>query len=291
MYSVTPNDIPIKKFYGLLAGSVVPRPIALASTIDKNGNPNLAPFSCFNFFGGNPPTLVLSPMRRFSNGETKGSLHNLEAVKEVVINVVNHDMVYQTSLASTAYEEGVNEFKKAGFEMQEADLVKPFRVAEAPVQFECKVKDIIYIDDTPGAANLVICEVIKIHVDEEVMFAGSKIDQNKLDAVGRMGGGWYTRANMGMFEIPKPTDRTGMGVDQLPGEIKNSTVLTGNDLGRLGNAEVLPQEKEINDFIKSNNLDKFITESSTEDIHLEAQALINKNKVTDAWKLLLADKK
>ncbi len=289
MYSLQPGDIPIKKFYGLMVSSVGPRPIALASTIDKEGNPNLSPFSCFNFFGSNPPILVFSPMRRMANSETKHTLHNVEATKEVVINVVNYDIVQQTSLASTSYGDGVNEFEKTGLTMLDSDLIKPKRVAESPVHYECKVSDIIYTGKEGGAANLVICEVVKMHINEAVMFADNKIDQHKLDQVARMGGDWYTRAKDGMFKCPKPMmDHIGMGVDELPETIRNSTVLTGNDLGKLGNTLAVPELETVEEFVKSKDLAALISRKPVEEIHRLAQDYLKKNEVEEAWCILLA---
>lgn len=288
MYSVTPGEIPIKKFYGLLASSVVPRPIALASTISKDGVPNLTPFSCFNFFGSQPPLLVLSPMRRVSDATTKDSLHNVEQVKEIVINIVNHAMVHQSSLASTDYPAEINEFDKAGLTMLEADLVKPKRVAESPVQFECKVTDIIYTGEKGGAANLVICEVIKIHISEDVLYDGSKIDQYKLDAVGRMGGGYYSRARNGMFELPKPLGIIGIGVDQLPEAIRTSTVLTGNDLAKLAGVAEQPQLEMAEEYVQEHNLQEFIDKSDVTELHQKAQQYLAEDQVYEAWSILLA---
>lgn len=288
MYSVSPGEIPNKKFYGLLASSVVPRPIALASTLSKDGIPNLTPFSCFNFFGSNPPILVISPMRRISDSTTKDSLNNIEDLKEVVINVVNHDMVHQSSLASTDYPAEVNEFEKAGFTMLDADLVAPKRVAESPVHYECKVNDIIYTGTGGGAANLVICEILKIHIADDVLYDGTKIDQHKLDAVGRMGGSWYSRANQGMFELPKPIGIIGIGFDQLPQEIKTSKILTGNDLAKLAGVEEIPDENTIHQYILQNNLEDFINNSTIEKIHSQAQQYLEKNEIFEAWSILLA---
>lgn len=288
MFSVTPQDLPIKKFYGLVASSVGPRPIALASTISQNGISNLTPFSCFNFFGANPPVLVFSPMRRISDGTTKDSLRNVEEIKEVVINVVNHDIVQQASLASTDYAEDVNEFDKVGLTMLDSDLVRPKRVAESPIQFECKVRDIISVGEEGGAANLVICEVIKMHIKEEVLYDGNKIDQHKLDQVGRMGGSWYTRATPGMFELPKPLGILGMGVDQIPKDIRTSEILTGSDLAKLGGIEKAPEMETAEKYISENNLEGLINNSTIEEIHAEAQKYLKNNEVYEAWSLLLA---
>lgn len=288
MYSVQPGEIPVKKFYGLLASSVGPRPIALASTVNAEGQPNLAPFSCFNFFGSNPPLLVFSPMRRIADGETKHTLHNIEATKEVVINVVNYNMVQQTSLASMSFEEGVNEFKKAGLTMLDSDLVNPKRVAESPVQYECKVREIIQVGQDGGAANLILCEVIKMHISEEVLFANQKIDQEKLDQVGRLGGSSYTRAKRGMFEVPKPTDNIGMGVDQLPEHIRCSAVLTGNNLAQLANLPNQPQHEKVEHYIEQHKLSAVIAEQTITENHRLAQDLLHQHKTEEAWYILLA---
>ena len=235
MLSINPKEIPTSKLHGYLLGAVAPRPIAFASTIDENGTPNLSPFSFFNVFGSNPPMMIFSPARRVRGNTTKHTLQNVEKVKEVVINVVNYDIVQQMSLSSSEYPEGVNEFEKAGFTMLSSDEVKPFRVAESPVQFECKVTDIIYTGDEGGAGNLIVCEVVKIHINETVLDTDGMIDQHKIDLVARAGGSYYSRARDGFFEIPKPVSSLGIGIDQIPSAIKNSTILTGNNLGMLGN--------------------------------------------------------
>ena len=239
MFSIKPEDIPTTKLHGYLLGAVAPRPIAFASTIDKDGNPNLSPFSFFNVFGSNPPVMIFSPARRVRGNTTKHTLQNIERVKEVVINVVNFDIVQQMSLSSSEYPKETNEFEKAGFTMLSSDEVKPFRVAESPVQFECKVTDVIYTGDEGGAGNLIICKVVKIHINENVLDANGMIDQHKIDLVARAGGSYYSRARDGFFEIPKPVSTLGIGVDQIPQAIKNSTVLTGNNLGMLGNLSLI----------------------------------------------------
>ena len=250
MKSFNPKDISVGKLHHLLLSAVAPRPIALASTIDANGQPNLAPFSFFNVFSANPPIMIFSPARRVRNNTTKHTLENVEEVKEVVINVVSHDMVHQTSLSSTEYPEGVNEFEKAGFTTLDSDVVKPYRVAESPVQFECKVNEVIKLGKEGGAGNLVVCEVVKMHVAFEVLTDDESIDQEKLDLVARAGGSYYSRAKNGFFEIPKPLRTLGIGVDAMPEEVKNSMILTGNDLGMLGNVESLPNTQAIKDFVK-----------------------------------------
>lgn len=291
MLSIDPNEISTGKRHQYLLGAVGPRPIAFASTIDENGRPNLSPFSFFNVFSANPPILVFSPARRGRDNTVKHTYLNAKATKEVVINIVNYKIVQQMSLASTEYAEGVNEFEKAGFTMLKSDLVKPFRVAESPVQFECKVKDVIELGAEGGAGNLVICEVVKMHFDEAILDDEGFIDQHKIDQVARMGGNWYTRANMGMFEVPKPLSKLGIGVDQIPKEIRSSKVLTGNDLGKLGNVEAFPLEEEIKEFfIQDLEAAEIFNSGDPEKIHLQAQLYLEKDEPAKAWKLLLAKK-
>jgi flavin reductase (DIM6/NTAB) family NADH-FMN oxidoreductase RutF len=284
MLSINPKEISTAKFHGYLLGAIAPRPIAFASTVDVDGNPNLSPFSFFNVFGANPPILIFSPARRVRDNTTKHTLDNVLATKEVVINVVNYAIVQQMSLSSTEYPEGVNEFKKAGFTMLPSDEIKPFRVAESPVQFECKVNDVIFTGDEGGAGNLIICEVVKMHISEAVLADDGSIDQHKIDLVARAGGSYYTRARDGFFEIPKPISTLGIGVDEIPSEIRNSTVLTGNNLGMLGNIEQLPTEVTVNNFGKEHP--QFIGLEVVKK-HTFAQSYLSKNDVESAWKVLL----
>ena len=249
MRSFEPKELSVQKLHGLLLSAVAPRPIAFASTMDADGNPNLSPFSFFNVFSANPPILIFSPARRVSNNTTKHTLDNAKQTKEVVINIVNYDIVQQMSLSSTEYPENVNEFDKSGLTMVASDLVKPFRVGESPVHFECKVNEIVELGQNAGAGNLIICEVVKLHISEDVLNKDESINQEALDVVARAGGSYYTRANKGFFEIPKPLKTLGIGVDALPDTIKNSMILTGNDLGMLGNVETLPTKKSIENFI------------------------------------------
>ncbi|HNR55553.1 MAG TPA: flavin reductase family protein, partial [Flavobacteriales bacterium] len=223
MKTLDPAHLPIPELHGYLVGAIGPRPVAFASTIDAQGRPNLSPFSFFNVFGANPPLLIFSPARRGRDNTTKHSYHNVKAVPEVVINVVTYSMVHQASLASTEFEEGVNEFVKAGFTPVPSMRVKPFRVKESPVQFECVVKQVIETGTGGGAGNLVICEVVMIHVNEEVLDANGKIDQRKIDLVGRMGGHFYARAHGdALFELPQPNMNIAVGVDALRAEARNS---------------------------------------------------------------------
>ena len=284
MLSIDPKEISTGKLHGYLLGAIAPRPIAFASTIDEDGNPNLSPYSFFNVFGSNPPTLIFSPARRVRDNTIKHTLENALATKEVVINVVNYDIVQQMSLSSTEYAKGVNEFEKAGFTMLKSDKIKPFRVAESPVQFECKVKDVIFTGDEGGAGNLIICEVVKMHVSEAVLDENGAIDQHKIDLVARAGGSYYTRARDGFFEIDKPISTLGIGVDQIPTEIRNSTILTGNNLGMLGNVEQLPSDETVDNFAKEHP--QFIGLETTKK-HTFAQDFLSKNDVESAWKVLL----
>lgn len=289
MKSFDPKDISTTKLHELLLSAVAPRPIAFASTIDAEGNSNLSPFSFFNVFSAKPPVLIFSPARRVRDNTIKHTLQNAKATKEVVINVVNYDLVHQASLSSTEYPEGVNEFEKAGLSMLESEMVKPFRVAESPVQFECKVMDIKSLGKEGGAGNLIICEVVKMHVSFEVLNDDETIDQNKLDLVARAGGSYYSRANSGFFEIPKPLRSLGIGVDSMPEHVKNSMILTGNDLGMLGNVETLPSQNAINSFVEDIS-ERYpnIKEMSHRDKHKIAQNYLSFGDVESAWKLLLS---
>lgn len=289
MTSFEPKDLSVVKLHSILLSAVAPRPIAFASTIDAEGNPNLSPFSFFNVFSANPPIMVFSPARRVRDNTTKHTLENVETFKEVVINVVNHDLVQQASLSSTEYPEGVNEFEKAGLTMLKSDIVKPFRVAESPVQFECKVIDIIKLGTKGGAGNLIICEVVKIHIANEVLNEDETINQEKLDLVARAGGSYYSRAKKGFFEISKPLSALGIGVDSFPDHIKNSMILTGNDLGMLGNVEALPTQEEVQLFV--NGLQERypkIKDASHREKHKRARNFLSFGDVDSAWKLLLS---
>lgn len=277
MLSFNSSELTTQKIHQYLLGAVGPRPIAFASTIDKDGNRNLSPFSFFNVFSAAPPILIFSPARSGRTGETKNTFDNVKDVPEVVINVVNYDIVQQMSLSSSPYPKGVDEFIKAGLNPIKSDLVKPFRVKESPVQFECKVNQIIELGQNGGAGNLIICEVLRIHINEEVLDENGLIDQKKIDLVSRMGGNWYCRADENsMFEVTKPLTTIGIGVDQIPKHIKNNKLLTGNDLGLLASVESLPSQEEINNYPKN-----------TTDSYVEAKKLIEKGEIINAWKVLL----
>ncbi|MEY4991406.1 MAG: hypothetical protein RI948_272 [Bacteroidota bacterium] len=294
MLSLDPKELTVQRLHQLLLGAIGPRPIAFASTLDQNGNANLAPFSFFNVFSANPPILVFSPARSGRTGQSKDTFNNAQAVPEVVINVVNYNMVHQMSLASSPYAPGVDEFKKAGFTPLASEKVAPFRVAEAPVQFECKVNQIIELGQEGGAGNLIICEVVQMHIQEELLNENGLIDQHKIDLVARMGGDWYCRANThAMFEIKKPITTCGIGYDALPLDIKSSLILSANDLGQLAGIEELPNETDVNEY-KLLELSTLFLElehdaSALEQaLHQKAHELLAQNQLEEAWLTLLS---
>jgi flavin reductase (DIM6/NTAB) family NADH-FMN oxidoreductase RutF len=287
IHTVRPQDVPAAAFQALMQGVIAPRPIAFASTINTAGQVNLSPFSFFNVFSSQPPILVFSPSRRVRDNTTKHSLENVLEVPEVVINIVNYPMVEQMSLASTEYAQGVNEFVKAGFTEAASVLVTPPRVAEAPAAFECAVKQVIPLGDQGGAGNLVICEVLVAHFDPQIFDEQGRISPFKADLVARMGGDWYCRAQGdALFEVPKPLQTKGIGVDALPTHIRQSAWLTGNDLGRLGNVENLPTAEEIADYRQLLTAQQQVGRSR-ELFHLEAQQLLAAKRVKEAWLHLL----
>ncbi len=285
LLTINPKEIPTSELHGYLLSAVAPRPIALASTIDGEGIPNLSPFSFFNVFSARPPVLIFSPSRRVRDNTVKHTLENVRETGQVVINVVTYDMVQQTSLSSTEYDKGVNEFLKAGFTMLPSDRVRPFRVAESPVQFECEVKEVRELGSEGGAGNLVICEVLRMHIDEGVLNDQGKIDQRKLDLVARAGGSYYSRARDAFFEIPKPLTVKGIGVDGMPESVRYSKVLTGNDLGMLGNVERLPDPGDVDKFIKDY---PELMHAKLIEKHKFAQSFLLKEDVESAWKVLLS---
>ncbi len=294
MLSLDPKELTVQRLHQLLLGAIGPRPIAFASTLDADGNANLAPFSFFNVFSANPPILVFSPARSWRTGQSKDTFNNAKAVPELVINVVNYNMVHQMSLASSPYAPGIDEFIKAGFTPLASEKVAPFRVAQAPVQFECKVNQIIELGQEGGAGNLIICEVVQLHIQEELLNENGLIDQHKIDLVARMGGDWYCRANTtSMFEIKKPITTCGIGYDALPQDIKSSQVLSANDLGQLAGIEELPNETDVNEY-KLLELSTLFLElehdaSALEAaLHRSAHELLAQNKLEEAWLTLLS---
>ena len=293
MLTIDPKDIPVPKLHHYLLGAVGPRPIAFASTIDAEGNANLAPFSFFNVFSANPPIMVFSPARSGRTNTTKDTYENVKAHPECVVNIVNYSIVEQMSLSSSPYEKDVDEFVKSGLTPVKSDIVKPFRVKESPVQFECKVLEVKELGKDGGAGNLVICEVLKIHIDEAILDDNKMIDQQKIDLVARMGGNWYCRADANsMFEVVKPVTTVGMGIDNIPEDIRNSTILSGNDLGKLGSVKELPNETEVNEYKLMELSDLFVSLEDEpvkleEELHRKAQLLLIENEVEAAWKTLL----
>ncbi len=277
-----------------LNAAIAPRPICFASTVDKAGNVNLSPFSYFNLFSVNPPVCVFSPSRKVRDNTTKHTLENLHEIPECVINIVNYEMVQQVSLASVEYPKGMNEFIKAGFTMLPSEMVKPPRVAESPAQLECVVRDIISLGDTAGAGNLIIAEIKLMHISEAVLDADGRIDQLKMDHVARLGGDWYCRVTPdNLFEVTKPVKTIGIGVDSIPFTIRNSKVLTGNNLGQLGNVEHLPTDEEVEEYARlpeiKEILDATIGDSQTREmqLHIKAKELLDAKLVKEAWMVLL----
>lgn len=272
MKTISPKDLNNLQLQTLLQTAIAPRPIALASTIDAEGNVNLSPFSFFNLFSSNPPVVIFSPSRRVRDNTTKHTLENVLEVPEVVIGIVNHPIVQQISLASTEYGKSVNEFVKSGLTMKDAELIRPKLIEECPVNFECKVLELKQLGTEGGAGNLVICEIIKIHLHEKYLNDEGNLDQIKLDLVARLGGNWYARNNeSNLFEVPKPLVTKGIGFDLLPNEIKYSKIFTGNDLGMLANIEKLPEGNFTDD----------------ENLHGEAQKLLQGNNIEKAWETLI----
>ncbi len=294
MIKIDPKEVATAKLHGYLLGAVAPRPIAFASTIDADGNPNLSPFSFFNVFSANPPIAIFSPARRVRNNTTKHTLENAKATKEVVINIVNYDIVEQMSLSSTEYPDGVNEFVKAGLTPVPSETIQPFRVKESPVQLECEVREVIELGSEGGAGNLIVCEIKMVHINEAVLDQDGKIDPRKIDLVARMGGNWYCRANGdALFEIAKPLSTLGIGVDAIPTDIRNSTILTGNNLGQLGNVEALPDETDVNEYKLTELAELFVDfEDKPNELEVElhkiAKQKLEQGEVMNAWRTLLS---
>ncbi|MBK6936210.1 MAG: flavin reductase family protein [Chitinophagaceae bacterium] len=279
-----------KQYY--LQHAVAPRPICFASTIDKDGNVNLSPFSFFNLFSSNPPILIFSPARRVRDNTIKHTLENIMAVPEVVINIVTYDMVQQQSLASCEYPADVNEFVKTGFTEQSATIVKPPLVKESKITMECKVLEVKPLGTTGGAGNLVICEVLCMHIDDSLLDADKKIDQRKINHVARLGGDWYCVVNENnLFQVEKPNQQLGIGVDALPASIRNSAILTGNELGQLANVTELPAINPAYDDAGLKQIIQYFSISPDEmerELHVYAKRLLEEGKPGDAWQVLLA---
>lgn len=289
---IIPGEIKTAQLHAYLLGAVAPRPICFASTVDAAGNPNLSPFSFFNVFGSNPTTLVFSPSRKVRDNTIKHTLENIYATHEVVINVVNYAMVQQMSLSSCEYPKTVDEFVKAGFTKLPSEKIKPFRVAESPVQMECKVRQVIETGTEGGAGNLVICEVLVMHINDAVLNDKQQIDPHKIDLVARMGGDYYCRASgAAVFEVEKPNTQLGIGIDALELSIKNSTILSGNNLGQLANVHEMPVvDPAFNDDTLKNIIQYYSLnpEEMEQELHRYAKKLLDAGKVNEAWQVLLA---
>ncbi|NDB35077.1 MAG: flavin reductase family protein [Flavobacteriia bacterium] len=294
MIDITPGTIPVPRLHHYLLGAVGPRPIALASTINSEGIPNLAPFSFFNVFSANPPILIFSPARSGRTNSLKDTYHNVKAIPEVVINVVTYSIAEAVSLASSPYPHGVSEFEKSGLSPLASDVVRPFRVKESPVQFECKVNQVMELGSEGGAGNLIICEVLKMHIDESIMDSEGMIDALKIDLVSRMGGDWYCRSTPeSMFEIKKPITTCGIGFDALPVDIRKSRILSGQDLARLAGIEGLPDETAVNEYKLLELSDIFLQLSGKaieleETLHVRAKSLLSEHRIQEAWLTLLS---
>jgi flavin reductase (DIM6/NTAB) family NADH-FMN oxidoreductase RutF len=278
MLTIDPKSEKTALVHKYILGAVAPRPIAFASTLNSDGNLNLSPFSFFNAFSANPPILIFSPARRVRGNTIKHTLDNVLATNEVVIGIVTSEMAEQVSLSSCDFEQGVNEFEKAGFTSIKSDLVKPFLIKESPVNFECKVNKVIELGKEGGAGNLVICEVLKIHIDETILDADENIDPLKLNALSRLGGNWYGKATKdSLFQLAKPIGIIGIGVDNLPEEIRNSSTLSGSDLAILASVENIPTKKEFT----------LREEKNTTEKHILAKELLSQGKSEEAWQILL----
>lgn len=275
-----------------LQHSIAPRPICFASTIDKEGNVNLSPFSFFNLFSTNPAVIIFSPSRRVRDNTTKHTLQNILEVPEVAVNIVSYEILQQASLSSCEYPKGTDEFIKAGFTKEPSQIIRPPRVKESPIQMECKVLEVKPLGTEGGAGNLVIAEVLMIHINENVLNATGYIDQAKLDLAARLGGNWYTRANAAtIFEVEKPNTHLGIGVDALPENIRNSKILTGNNLGQLANVSEIPFVDPAFEDDKLKNIFQYYSinpEDMEKELHLYAKELLDDGKVTEAWQVLLA---
>ncbi|MEQ8238197.1 MAG: flavin reductase family protein [Cyclobacteriaceae bacterium] len=294
--TVLPSEVSTGELHQLMLGTISPRPIAFASTINEKGEVNLSPFSFFNVFSANPPILIFSPARRVRDNTTKHTYENVLQVKEVVVNLVDYSMVEQMSLASTEYDEGVNEFEKSGFTELPSKFVKPPRVKEAPASYECKVIEVKQLGTEGGAGNLIICEVLAVHVNERILDSAGKVDPFKLDSVARMGGNWYCRAQgSALFEVAKPISTKGIGFDEIPANIRKSKILTGNHLGKLGNVEELPLPSEIEKFSKEPEVSAILDgldgdpDALHDELHKLATYYLDNNDILGAWKVLLQD--
>ncbi|MBL7694494.1 MAG: flavin reductase family protein [Ferruginibacter sp.] len=287
------KDLKTADVQNYLQHAIAPRPVCFASTVDKAGQVNLSPFSFFNLFSSNPPVVIFSPARRVRDNTTKHSLENVLEVPEVVINIVDYDMVQQTSLSSCEYPKGVNEFVKAGFTEEKATMVTPPMVKESKVKMECRVLEVKPLGTEGGAGNLVICEVLCMHIDDSILDENKKIDQTKLHHVARLGGDWYCKVNeQNLFKVAKPNTQLGIGVDALPESIRNSHILTGNNLGQLANVHEMPFVDPAFSDERLTNIVQYYAinpDDMDKELHRYAKELLDAGKVNEAWQVLLAD--
>jgi len=290
--TVALKDLKASEVHSYLNHAIVPRPICFASTIDAKGNVNLSPFSYFNLFGLHPPIVIFSPLKRIRDNTTKHTLQNILEVPEVAINIVSYDMIQQMSLSSCEFPKGTDEFIKSGFTQEPSVLIQPPRVLESPVQMECKVVEVRPAGDEGGSGNLIIAEVLMMHINENILDGNGKIDQLKTDVVARLGGNWYARINSAnLFEVEKPNRELGIGMDNLPESVKNSKILTGNHLGQLANVHLLPVIDPSFEDDKLKNIFQYYSLNPDEmenELHLHAADLLNIGKVNEAWQVLLA---
>ncbi len=296
MKRIDPKDFPLKELHQNLLSSVGPRPIAFASTLSESGTPNLSPFSFFNAFGSNPPIVIFSPARRGRDNTTKDTYENIKATKEAVVHIVTHDIVEKAVLTSSEYPETHDEFEKAGFTKVSAEKVGPYRARESPVHLECRLRDLINYAEVGGAANLAICEVVMMHINEEVIGTNGFPDPFKMDHIGRLGQNWYTRSKEGLFEISAPPGKDNIGFDHMPSAVKTSPVLTGNELAKLGRMQDFPPKKEVEEVKESPKMAELYKTYYGEDDNLElelhkiAKVLIDEDKIEEAWRVLLGNK-
>lgn len=290
---INPQKTSHRDIFSTMLSAIAPRPVAFVSTLNKKGVPNLAPFSFFNGFGSNPPILVFSPSRRGRDNTTKHTFENVKQSREAVVNVVSYSMVEQMNLTSSDYPDEVSEFEKAGFTPLQSEMVKPFRVKESPVQMECEVRDIIETNNAGGAGNLVICEIVLFYIADEVLDANGKIDQNKIDLVGRLGGAYYCRASgEALFTVQKPGSTLGIGIDRLPQRIRYSKVLTGNDLGQLGLQSDFPAKAEVYEMKQTPEVSRLLAgndfgETMEAKLHQLAKRRLEKGEVRQAFAMLM----
>ncbi len=296
MKQIDPKDFPLKDLHQNLLSAVAPRPIAFASTLDVNGNPNLSPFSFFNAFGSNPPIIAFSPARRGRDNTTKDTYENIRATQEAVVHIVSNEIVEQSVLSSTEYPEAYDEFEKAGFTKWHSEKVSPFRAKESPVHLECRLRDLINYAQVGGAANMAICEVVMIHINDKVIGENGFPDPFKMDHIGRLGQNWYTRSKAGLFEITAPKGNHNIGFDGMPSAVKESPVLTGNELAQLARQHELPQRHEIEEVKESPKMAELYKTYYGEDSNLEhelhkiAKTLIDEGKTEEAWRVLMGNK-